>query len=202
VANLPQAERDKIALYLNFDMIGSPNYSFGVFDGDDSAGEGSGPGPAGSVQIEAVFQAFFAARGEATKAADFTGRSDYGPLIAAGVGIPRRRPVHRRRGTQDRGRCRALGRDRGCPVRPVLPPAVRQPDPEQDGADAALYRQLRREYRLVGNINTYAIDTNADAIATAVATFANDTATIPPRPAATATRSAATGTPAPGQLTG
>jgi hypothetical protein len=65
--------------------------------------------------------------------------------------------------------------------------------PERDGADAALYRQLRREYRLIGNVNTFALDTNADAVATAVATFAYDTSTIPPRtpPAAAAARTTA-----------
>ena len=64
--------------------------------------------------------------------------------------------------------------------------------PERDGADAALYAQLRAEYRLFGNVNTFAIDTNADAIATAVATFAYDTSSIPPRtPAPAAARMAA-----------
>src|SRR5690606_28644690 len=35
VANLSEAERAKIALYLNFDMIGSPNYVRFVYDGDN-----------------------------------------------------------------------------------------------------------------------------------------------------------------------
>ena len=46
VNNLSEAELADIALYLNFDMIASPNYTFGVYDGDDSAAEGAGPGPA------------------------------------------------------------------------------------------------------------------------------------------------------------
>ena len=37
VSELPQAERDRIALYLNFDMIASPNYIFMVYDGDESS---------------------------------------------------------------------------------------------------------------------------------------------------------------------
>jgi Zn-dependent M28 family amino/carboxypeptidase len=84
VNSLSDAELATIALYLNFDMIASPNYTFGVYDGDDSAGEGVGPGPAGSAAIEQVFLKFFAARGEATKASDFTGRSDYGPSSRPG----------------------------------------------------------------------------------------------------------------------
>ena len=31
------AELDKIALYLNFDMVGSPNFGRFVYDGDNSA---------------------------------------------------------------------------------------------------------------------------------------------------------------------
>jgi Zn-dependent M28 family amino/carboxypeptidase len=38
VAALSQAEQDKIALYLNFDMVGSPNHFFGIYDGDYSSG--------------------------------------------------------------------------------------------------------------------------------------------------------------------
>ena len=36
VAGLSQAERDRIALYLNYDMVGSPNYIFMVYDADES----------------------------------------------------------------------------------------------------------------------------------------------------------------------
>ena len=49
-----------------------------------------------------------------------------------------------------------------------------------------LYAELRRRYRLFGNVNLFAFDTNADAVATAVATFAYDTSALPPRPATTA----------------
>ncbi len=36
VAGLSQAERDRIALYMNYDMVGSPNYIFMVYDADES----------------------------------------------------------------------------------------------------------------------------------------------------------------------
>ena len=49
-----------IALYLNFDMIGSPNAAYFVYDGDDSDAVGAGPGPYGSAQIEQTFSSFFA----------------------------------------------------------------------------------------------------------------------------------------------
>ena len=85
VAGLSQDEIDRIALYLNFDMIGSPNYVFFIYDGDDSDVEGEGPGPAGSAQIEATFERFFDSRGIPYKGTDFDGRSDYGPFIAVGI---------------------------------------------------------------------------------------------------------------------
>lgn len=82
VNNLPSAELDKIALYLNFDMIGSPNHVFFVYDGDDSDAVGAGPGPAGSAQIEKLFEAYDNQRGLPFKGTDVSGRSDYGPFIA------------------------------------------------------------------------------------------------------------------------
>ncbi len=38
VGALSEDEVEDIALYLNFDMIGSPNYMFGIYDGDNSGG--------------------------------------------------------------------------------------------------------------------------------------------------------------------
>lgn len=91
VASLPAAEREKIDAMLNFDMIGSPNYVRFVYDGDNSAfpvGPGAARGPGGSGEIERIFHDYFRAVGLASAETPFSGRSDYGPFIAAGVGIP------------------------------------------------------------------------------------------------------------------
>jgi Zn-dependent M28 family amino/carboxypeptidase len=85
VNSLTAAERSDIALYLNFDMIGSPNYVRFVYDGSGDVGPA---GPAGSTAIEDLFNGFYAARGLAFEPTAFDGRSDYGPFIAAGVDIP------------------------------------------------------------------------------------------------------------------
>lgn len=85
VNSLPAAERAKIAGYLNFDMVGSPNPGYFVYDGDNSDGVGSGPGPAGSAAIESQIIAGFTALGVPTRGTDFDGRSDYGPFISAGI---------------------------------------------------------------------------------------------------------------------
>ena len=85
VAGLSDLERNKIALYLNFDMIGSPNHVFFVYDGDDSDVVGAPAGPAGSAQIEDVFEAFYTTKNLPFKGTDFSGRSDYGPFIAVNI---------------------------------------------------------------------------------------------------------------------
>src|SRR5262245_22534396 len=85
VDGLSEDELGKIALYLNFDMVGSPNYVFFIYDGDDSDGVGAGPGPGGSAEIEKTFENYFNSVGIPFKGTDFTGRSDYGPFIAAGI---------------------------------------------------------------------------------------------------------------------
>jgi Zn-dependent M28 family amino/carboxypeptidase len=88
VNHLTQAQKDAIALNLNFDMIGSPNYVRFVYDGDNSAfavGPGAAAGPDGSGQIEKVFHDYFGAVGLASSETPFSGRSDYGPFIAVGI---------------------------------------------------------------------------------------------------------------------
>jgi Zn-dependent M28 family amino/carboxypeptidase len=83
VSQLSGEERADIALNLNFDMLGSPNYVRFVYDGDGSHTPQAGP--AGSAEIEAVFNDYFASQGLATDPAPFNGRSDYGPFIEVGI---------------------------------------------------------------------------------------------------------------------
>ena len=86
VEQLTDDEIADIALYLNFDMVASPNYMFGIYDGDNSGGTAL-PGfiPPGSAEIEDVFEAFYATRGLASKDSEFSGRSDYGAFIAVDI---------------------------------------------------------------------------------------------------------------------
>ena len=84
VANLSQEEQDQIVLYLNFDMIGSPNFARFIYDGDGS--DFGLVGPPGSDAIEKLFEDFYDANGLAHEATAFSGRSDYQAFI--NVGIP------------------------------------------------------------------------------------------------------------------
>jgi Peptidase family M28/PA domain len=125
VNGLSQAQKDRIALYLNFDMVGSPNYIFMTQDADQSsftppAGVNV---PDGSIEIEDLFESFYTLRGQPYDDAAFDGRSDYQAFI--NKRHPGRRPLHRRGGSEDRRAAVDLGRHRGCAVRPVLPRGLR-----------------------------------------------------------------------------
>jgi len=85
VDGLSQAERDRIALYLNYDMVGSPNYIFMVYDADESTSEAPVPVPAGSVAIEDLYESYYTYLGEPYDDSDFSGRSDYQAFIEAGI---------------------------------------------------------------------------------------------------------------------
>ncbi|MFD8147787.1 M28 family metallopeptidase [Streptomyces sp. NPDC059708] len=85
VASLTPEQKKQIKLYLNFDMIASPNAAYFVYDGDDSDKVGSGPGPEGSAQLEKQITDFLDAQKIPHEGSDFTGRSDYGPFIEAGI---------------------------------------------------------------------------------------------------------------------
>ena len=85
VENKPQEELDRIALYLNFDMIASPNYIFMVYDGDESSFPAPVVVPPGSVEIEDLFERYFTSVGEPYDDAEFSGRSDYEAFINAGI---------------------------------------------------------------------------------------------------------------------
>ncbi len=85
VAGLSAEEIGRIALYLNFDMIGSPNHVFFVYDGDDSDGVGAPAGPLGSAEIEQTFERYYNSVAAPFKGTDFSGRSDYGPFIEKGI---------------------------------------------------------------------------------------------------------------------
>jgi Zn-dependent M28 family amino/carboxypeptidase len=154
VADLSQAERNKIALYLNFDMVGSPNYVFFIYDGDNSDNMGAPAGPAGSAQIEKTFERFFASVGEPFKGTDFTGRSDYGPFIA--VGIPSGGLFTGAEGLKSADEAATWGGTAG-----------EQYDP--------CYHLPCDTFN---NVNLHALDVNSDAIAYAVLQYSMSTADV------------------------
>lgn len=79
---LSSAERDAISLYLNFDMIGSPNFVRFVYDGDGS--EFGFPGAPGSAAAESFFEAFYTDRDVDFEPTFITG-SDHTPFDSYGI---------------------------------------------------------------------------------------------------------------------
>lgn len=77
VQTLPSSELAKIAGYLNFDMIGSPNAGYFVYS---AAGQ-----PEGSVAFEEMLNSHYAAVGVATEAVQIGGRSDHAAFAEAGI---------------------------------------------------------------------------------------------------------------------
>ncbi|MGF1705527.1 M28 family metallopeptidase [Enterovibrio baiacu] len=86
-------EINPIKMYLNFDMIGSPNYIYGVMDGDlsdtkddpNNAYPGDFEPPKGTSDIESLFNEFFADNDEVTVPQALSKRSDYSGFADWGV---------------------------------------------------------------------------------------------------------------------
>ncbi|MFJ8013922.1 M28 family metallopeptidase [Streptomyces sp. NPDC096339] len=148
VAQLSEKQKKDIALYLNFDMIASPNPAQFVYDGDDSDRTGEGAGPAGSAQIEALINGFLDKKGKPHEGSDFDGRSDYGPFIANG--IPAGGTFTGAEGIKTAEQAKRYGGTAGDPY-----------DPNYHGAGDTLK-----------NLDLKVFDTNVDVIAHAVGTYA------------------------------
>jgi Zn-dependent M28 family amino/carboxypeptidase len=175
VGELSEEEADDIGLYLNFDMVASPNYMFGIYDGDNSGGTAP-PGfiPPGSAEIEDVFEQFYAERGEPSQDSEFSGRSDYGPFIA--IGIPSGGLFTGAEVAKTTAEAALYGGVAGAAYDPCYHAFC--DNLTGNGQNAALYNALRADYELVGNVNVDALDVNSDAIATAVLKFAYDSSTV------------------------
>jgi Zn-dependent M28 family amino/carboxypeptidase len=168
VASLDFEQQLDIAMYLNFDMIGSPNAGYFVYDGDDSDGEGAGPGPFGSAQIEQTFVDYLTGvKGIETEGTDFSGRSDYGPFIA--VAIPAGGLFTGAEVPKTEEQALKWGGEAGIPFDPCY----------------------HEECDNLGNVNRDAVDANSDALAWTIASYGvstEDVNGIGDRPARRAAR--------------
>jgi Zn-dependent M28 family amino/carboxypeptidase len=153
VNSLTADELDDIALYLNFDMIGSPNYVRFVYDGDGTVGPA---GPPGSEAIEDLFVDFYDDRGLESEPTAFDGRSDYGPFIAEGVDIPAGGLFTGAEGIKTDAQVAVYGGVAG-----------EQYDP--------CYHEACDTF---ANNNNAVLDLNSDAIAFATLTYAMDTSSV------------------------
>jgi Zn-dependent M28 family amino/carboxypeptidase len=77
-----------IALYMNFDMLASPNPGYFTYDGDQSMPldkRGSPVVPEGSAGIERSLAAYLNSAGKTPQDTSFDGRSDYDGFTLAGI---------------------------------------------------------------------------------------------------------------------
>ncbi len=155
VQGLSEADRLRIALYLNLDMVASPNAAYLAYDGDNSDNVGAGPGPEGSATVERVLLEQLAAAGVAASGTDFDGRSDYGPFIA--VDIP------------------AGGLFTGAEEVKTPEQAQRWGGTAGQPYDRCYHQACDR----IDGIDRTALDRNVDAVAGTIARFALSTEGIP-----------------------
>jgi Zn-dependent M28 family amino/carboxypeptidase len=156
VEGLSEEELDRIALYMNYDMVGSPNYIFMVYDADEStfpAPEGVTI-PTGSTAIEDLYESYYTAIGEPYDDTEFSGRSDYEAFILNGI-----------------------------PSSGLFTGAEEIKTEEQEaiwGGEAG--EQLDPCYHedcdTINNINSHALEVNSDLIAFAALTFAYSTESV------------------------
>ena len=87
VNSLSQAERDKIGVYLNFDMLGSPNYQIGIYDADNSSGQNAADAviSPGSVQMAQFLAEHFDSIGQPWTDTPVSNRSDYKAFAESGI---------------------------------------------------------------------------------------------------------------------
>lgn len=80
------AELDRISAYLNYDMIGSENFTVGVYDANRSTYPAEGVTiPEGSAEIEKIYTDFFDANEQPWIDSEYSGRSDYQAFIDNGI---------------------------------------------------------------------------------------------------------------------
>lgn len=156
VADQPQSELDRVALYLNFDMIGSPNYFLGVYDANESTfpAPAGVPIPEGSIAIEETFESFYTLAGEPYDDTQFSGRSDYQAFIAND--IPSGGLFTGAEGVKTEEQAAIWGGTAG------------------DWFDPC-YHQACDD---LGNVDAHALDVNTDSVAFAVMTFAYSTESV------------------------
>jgi Zn-dependent M28 family amino/carboxypeptidase len=159
-----------IAMYLHFDMLGSTNGGYFVYDGDNSDRVDPGPHPFGSAQIEKSFVDYLTGRGIATEGTNYDANSDHPGFTA--LGIP------------------SGGLYTGSFVGKTAAQATKWGGTAGLGFDPCHQRACDN----LGNVNRPQLDRMADAMANTVGSYAISTADVngtQPRAARAANRAAA-----------
>jgi Zn-dependent M28 family amino/carboxypeptidase len=152
VQRLTEEELARIKVYLNFDMIASPNFFYGLYDGDGS--DFDLEGPAGSAATEAMFEKYFNLRGQPFEGSEISFRSDYAEFFLQDV---------------------AFG---GLFTGAEVIKTAEQAAIYGGNADIAFDECYHSECDTIDNVNARALEVNSDAIAFVTSVFANTTKVI------------------------
>jgi len=87
-ANISTTVGERLRDYLinlNYDMLGSPNYIFGIYDGKTANSDTPASALPGSNKMTDLFKDWFTRQKLPWDPSNFDGRSDYGPFLAEGI---------------------------------------------------------------------------------------------------------------------
>lgn len=79
VSQLSEEENLKIRLFMDYDMMASPNYAYQVYNATDAAN------PVGSEELRDLYTKYYEAHGQNWTYIPFDGRSDYDAFIKNGI---------------------------------------------------------------------------------------------------------------------
>ena len=126
-----EEELNNLGMYLNFDMVASPNYGLFIYDGDGSDFPALLPYPTGPTRSSRLRAVLRRPGHPLARPTEFSGRSDYQAFINNGVPAGGLFTGAEQPKTPDAGS--PVGRHRGCRVRPLLPPGLRHHRQPQHG---------------------------------------------------------------------
>ena len=152
VEGLSRADRQRIALYLNLDMVASPNAGYLVEGG---VGRGEDAGPRGSAVVARVLAEQLTATGVTSDIIEFEGDSDYAAFIDTGI------PTGGALTGDDEEKTRRQAARWGGKANAVFDPCY------HEACDT------------LKNINSKALDRYADAVAGTIAHFAISISDLP-----------------------
>ncbi|EME48633.1 hypothetical protein DOTSEDRAFT_119156, partial [Dothistroma septosporum NZE10] len=150
-ASLAPEENSKVRLFMDYDMMGSPNYAYQIYNATNAEN------PVGSEELRDLYVAWYEAHDLSYSFIPFDGRSDYDGFIRAG--IPAGGIATGAEGIKTKEEAKAFGGEAGEWYDPC-------------------YHQLCDD---VGNVNVTAWEINTKLIAHSVATYAKSFDGFPER---------------------
>jgi aminopeptidase Y len=128
---------------LNYDMLGSPNYFFGIYNGSSAKPDTPPNALNGSIRISETFRNWFVGQNLPWDYTDFSGRSDYGPFLAAGtVAGGLFSGADETKTSEQRSRYESLGQGQGGLAGAILDPCYHRACDTVDNINQFAYEKM------------------------------------------------------------